>query len=138
MNMKGRCMVLLVVGFVSIFLLMGQEQIDPRSIVGVWHLVAASEPNDTIPDHRVDFRFDLAGDRLTGVVLLLSAGKEPLRELELTGSQLSFRLQSPSSKKLVLNKISINRFEGYWMKSENEKYGGPLLKLVRFNSLSIK
>jgi hypothetical protein len=110
--------------------------LDRESLPGVWHMLAISDDEVNLPQHRMDLRFRNASGELKGVILSRNNGKEiSLAYSEFDGSTLRFKLvappdQAPTELPTMVMVWTGARFEGFWTSGTGQT-SGPKLKLVR-------
>jgi hypothetical protein len=116
---------------------MSAADIDPPtdSLAGDWHLLDIGADERSIPQHRMDLRFQAQGEQFRGAILHRLTGEEMLlAEAVFDGSELRLQMQPPPHQErasmpwLVMTR-NAERFEGYWH-LQGEAIG-PRLKLVR-------
>src|SRR5690349_1077711 len=101
-----------------------------QDLVGYWVLTPAAADENAPLKHRIEIRFGVAEYELYGAVLCETT-EIPLREVSFDGTRLCFTLQHATATgfvpvsampyPIVLDAVTDQKFQGYWMKSDTEK-----------------
>ena len=106
------------------------------ALSGDWHLVDASAPDQPLPQHRMDLRFEGTETQFRAAILNRVNGEEiPLAKAVWNGADLRLQMYAPHGQAqanmpwLVMTRIGA-RFEGRWHSHEGDPMGRAL-KLIQ-------
>ena len=117
----------------------GLQQTIPAPAAGVWHLLAADEPEKPLPEHRVDFRLQTSATPFAATMINRLTGEDiPLAAATFDGRTLRLTLRGDGSvpqADMGWLQMTWNgtRFDGGYVDKEGKLRAGPAgkLKLIK-------